>query len=192
MRLLRFKSSGFTDFQDDDKFEDDSAENIPQYAILSHRWGEKTELSIQGIEYSRLSSLEKMLELISRRDAGNQQSSVKSSAYFWVDTCCIDKGSSNELVMAIENMSRQYRNAATRGEESHSESSMLELIATVLASGKQYDLPLRTDRTHMGSSSTCSKTYPAYMFDSMPARTIEHAYPAAVKVTCQNDAMWNQ
>jgi hypothetical protein len=32
--------------------------------------------------------------------------------YFWVDTCCIDKSSSNELAEAINSMFRWYQRAA--------------------------------------------------------------------------------
>ena len=137
--LMRSTLSKKFGFEDVDKFEDDPDGNFPRYTTLLYFW-----VLVPKIDCPVL-RLKQRLGM-SRCYAGNQQSSVKSSAIFWTDTCCIDKGSSNELGIALETMSRQYRNAATRGDESHSESSMLELITIFLASGKQYDLPIRTDR----------------------------------------------
>ena len=194
MRLLMMRPtrSEVLGFEDVDKFEDDPDGNFPRYAALSHTWGHKTEtMGVRKIDCP-ISSRRKHLLGMSRCYAGNQQSSVKSSAIFWIDTCCIDKGSSNELGFAIETMSRHYPNTATRGEESHSESSMLELITIFLASGKQYDLPIRTDRIPLGSLSTCSNTSSlnvlSRVFTSIP--TNEHQ--AAVSFIWQNDTMWNQ
>jgi hypothetical protein len=179
MRLLGFESSRFI------KFEDDPDGNIPHYATLSYSWGDETEtMGVQEIDYPVSSSLKQLLEF-SRRYAGNQQSSVKSSAIFWIDTCRIDKGYPNEGLMALETSSCQYRNATTRGEQSYSESSILKLIATVLASGKQYRPPTRTNRIPVRSSALSGLSS---MFVSIP----NNAYQAAENFMWQNDAMWNQ
>lgn len=84
---------------------------IPQYAILSHTWGEdefvfedlKTPIVDQLANPKR--GLVKVLKTceLARKD-GLQ--------YAWVDTCCIDKSSSAELSEAINSMFRWYRRAS--------------------------------------------------------------------------------
>ncbi len=65
---------------------------IPKYAILSHRW--ETE------EYT----FNDLREGVGWDKAGNEkvrrcevQARKDGLEYFWVDTCCIDKSSSAEL-----------------------------------------------------------------------------------------------
>src|SRR6266542_3534445 len=82
---------------------------IPEYAILSHTWGEDgkevtyrdlidgTGMNKDGYEKIRFCGER------ARRD-GLQ--------YFWVDTCCIDKSSSAELQESINSMFRWYHEAA--------------------------------------------------------------------------------
>jgi hypothetical protein len=179
MRLLRFESSRFI------KLEDDPDGNIPHYATLSYSWGDETEtMGVQEIDYPVSSSLKQLLEF-SRRYAGNQQSIVKSSAIFWIDTCCIDKGYPNEGLMALEASSCQYLNATTRGEQTYSESSILKLIATVLASGKQYRPPTRTNRIPLRSS-------PLSGVSSMFASISTNDYQATRNFVEQNKAIWNK
>jgi hypothetical protein len=93
MRLLNTKTR---------KLEEFFGEAIPQYAILSHTWGEN-EVTFKDIE----------------RD-GYQSGSVKidgclgrseRSPYVWIDTCCIDKSSSAELSEAINSMWSWYKKA---------------------------------------------------------------------------------
>jgi hypothetical protein len=74
---------------------------LPPYAILSHRWGEAAgEVSFEDIKGNagkNKSGYEKI------RFCGEQ---VKRDElqYFWIDTCCIDKSSSAELSEAINSM----------------------------------------------------------------------------------------
>ena len=179
MRLLGFESSRLI------KCEDDPDRNIPHYATLSYSWGDETEtMGVQEIDYPVSSSLEQLLEF-SRRYAGNQQSSVKSSAIFWIDTCHTHKSSFDELLMALETMFHWYQNAAIRGEQSYSESSVLKIIATVLALGNQYHPPARTNRIPLRSSPISGLSS---MFVSIP----KNEYQAAENIMWQNDAMWNQ
>ncbi|KAG4439200.1 hypothetical protein IFR05_005321 [Cadophora sp. M221] len=102
MRLLHFNNDGqfsLTEFFDDD---------IPDYAILSHRWGpeevtfrELTDGTSKGkAGYGKI----QFCGAQARRD---------SLEYFWVDTCCIDKSSSAELSEAINSMFRWYQKAVT-------------------------------------------------------------------------------
>lgn len=97
MRLLSTEELHFEEFFDAD---------IPEYAILSHRWGEK-EVSFK--EMSKGKALE-----------GPGLNKIKDFCrlaaedgydWVWIDTCCIDKKSSAELSEAINSMFRWYKRA---------------------------------------------------------------------------------
>jgi hypothetical protein len=81
---------------------------IPNYAILSHRWG-TDEVTFKdltdGTSNSKAGGYSKIqfCEDQARRDG---------LKYFWIDTCCIDKSSSAELSEAIKSMFRWYQGAA--------------------------------------------------------------------------------
>lgn len=71
---------------------------IPEYAILSHRWGSvDQEVSCNDYQAGRkkkTSGHDKIVRFcVFAREQG--------FAYGWVDTCCIDKSSSAELSEAI-------------------------------------------------------------------------------------------
>ncbi|KZZ95530.1 Ankyrin repeat-containing domain protein [Moelleriella libera RCEF 2490] len=83
---------------------------VPQYAILSHRWGQGEVV------------LHEVKEGIFRKEECNRPglkkarrfcSKAKSDGYeyAWIDTCCIDKTSSAELSEAINSMYRWYSTA---------------------------------------------------------------------------------
>ncbi|KAG4439971.1 hypothetical protein IFR05_004545 [Cadophora sp. M221] len=101
MRLLQSDDDGnlsLTEFYED---------NMPEYAILSHRW-ETEEVTFRDL-----------LDGTSRTKAGygkiqfcGEQARRDKLEYFWVDTCCIDKSSSAELSEAINSMFRWYQKAA--------------------------------------------------------------------------------
>ena len=87
-------------------FDNDSA---PPYAILSHTWRRPAdEVSYQeslngtGILKARYQKLHRCGEIAARNGFN----------YFWVDTCCIDKNSSEELSQAINSMFTWYKKAA--------------------------------------------------------------------------------
>jgi hypothetical protein len=101
MRLLRYHGGqiSLTEHLPDD---------IPQYAILSHRWGlpedevtfddmkngtAKAKRGYQKLQFCAKQSLEDKLE------------------YFWIDTCCINKSDNTELQYAINSMFRWYNDA---------------------------------------------------------------------------------
>jgi hypothetical protein len=75
---------------------------IPKYAILSHRWG-TDEVTFKdltdGTSKSKAGGYSKI------RFCG-EQARRDGLKYFWVDTCCIDKSSSAELLEAINSMFR--------------------------------------------------------------------------------------
>jgi hypothetical protein len=79
---------------------------IPQYAILSHTWiANHEEVTFRDIMEGRgkaKAGYEK-LRFIAK------QATLDGLHYFWVDTCCIDKGSSAELQEAINSMFRWYQ-----------------------------------------------------------------------------------
>lgn len=94
MRLLNVDSRELVEFYGDD---------IPSYAILSHTWG-KEEVTFQDLAkdgyrekrgYAKIEGCCRQ----AKRDLIN---------WVWVDTCCIDKGSSAELSEAINSMFRWY------------------------------------------------------------------------------------
>ena len=97
------------------EFRDDEA---TQYAILSHRWIDPTE-----VDYEEMVDLAKMDrqeqdEIRSRLGYKKivdtcQQAKRDRYEWLWIDTCCIDKRSSAELSEAINSMYRWYANAKT-------------------------------------------------------------------------------
>ena len=83
-------------------------EHLPDYAILSHKWG------YDEVSYQDLTNPSESLH----RKAGYQkiqacckQASSDGFEYIWVDTCCIDKTSSSELSEAINSMYLWYQRA---------------------------------------------------------------------------------
>ncbi|OTB05098.1 hypothetical protein M426DRAFT_57458, partial [Hypoxylon sp. CI-4A] len=100
MRLLNAQNLNLVTFLDSE---------IPEYAILSHTWGNeevtfddmlgkgspdyRQKPGFSKIEGCRLKTLEKGLK------------------WFWIDTCCIDKSSSAELTEAINSMYKWYGRA---------------------------------------------------------------------------------
>ena len=95
------------------EFRDDET---TEYAILSHRWIDPTE-----VDYEEMADLAKMdrKEQNEIRDRLGykkivdtcQQAKRDGYEWVWVDTSCIDKRSSAELSEAINSMYRWYRNA---------------------------------------------------------------------------------
>jgi hypothetical protein len=88
------------------------SEDIPPYAILSHTWGE------QEVIFNDLKNLDNVKDVDAKKEAGwnkirfcAQQAERDGLAYFWVDTCCIDKANYTELSKAINSMFRWYQNA---------------------------------------------------------------------------------
>jgi len=79
---------------------------IPEYAILSHTWGDEEVL------------FRDLMDGTGKNKAGyakirfcGDQAWRDGLRFFWVDTCCIDKSNSVELQEAINSMFRWYRNA---------------------------------------------------------------------------------
>jgi hypothetical protein len=81
-------------------------DEIPPYAILSHRWGKATEeVSFKdietGLDISKKEGYRKLQYCC-------QHALEDGFKYVWIDTCCIDKSSSAELSEAINSMYNWY------------------------------------------------------------------------------------
>jgi hypothetical protein len=99
MRLLSTSSWRLEDFTDNE---------IPKYAILSHRW-EKEEITFQDLQ---LRATESATKKGWSKLRGCVEQAVKDGfEWVWIDTCCIDKSSSAELSEAINSMFNWYKEA---------------------------------------------------------------------------------
>ena len=82
--------------------------NNPNYAILSHTWGEN-EISCQDLQ--NLSEDKKNSDGYKKIKSCCEKALSDGLGYVWIDTCCIDKTSSADLSEAINSMFLWYRNA---------------------------------------------------------------------------------
>ena len=81
---------------------------IPDYAVLSHRWG-KTEVSLQEIENP--SQELRDTDGYQKVKRCCEQAASVGFDYVWIDTCCIDKTNNAELTEALNSMFHWYRNS---------------------------------------------------------------------------------
>ena len=95
------------------EFRDDEA---TEYAVLSHRWIDPTEVDYEEMVNLAKMSVEERNEI--RQRLGYKkildtcvQARKDGYEWVWVDTCCIDKRSSAELSEAINSMYRWYANS---------------------------------------------------------------------------------
>lgn len=86
---------------------DGKDQDIPPYAILSHTWG-KDEVTFRDLIDGTASTKAGYRKL----NFCAKQAKLDDLHFFWIDTCCIDKSSSEELLEAINSMFRWYRNSA--------------------------------------------------------------------------------
>jgi len=101
MRLLEYAHNGEFSLT-----KDIVGNNIPPYAILSHKWSPDTEEV----------TFEDLVEGTGKDKTGYnklrfcaEQAKRRSLQYFWVDTCCIDKSNNTEPQEAINSIFRWYR-----------------------------------------------------------------------------------
>ena len=89
------------------ELEDFLGENTPEYAILSHTWGEE-EIIFQDLSAQARSLDEPWKTKKSFKKVSGFCSLANENGYqwCWIDTCCIDKTSSAELSEAINSMFR--------------------------------------------------------------------------------------
>ncbi|KAI0449753.1 hypothetical protein F5B21DRAFT_519839 [Xylaria acuta] len=98
-----------------------SEEFAPEYAILSHTWGNE-EVMFQDIQaLGRRQWSQAISQTVSTIRAKKGFVKINKAAalaaehgygFIWVDTCCIDKTSSAELSEAINSMFRWYKKAS--------------------------------------------------------------------------------
>jgi hypothetical protein len=82
--------------------------NVPDYAILSHRWG-KQELSLQELK-DRTPEMEST-EGFRKIQRCCQEAASVGFEYVWIDTCCMDKTDQVEITEALNSMFQWYRSA---------------------------------------------------------------------------------
>jgi hypothetical protein len=102
MRLLRRKADGGFELITCD------ADAHPPYAILSHTWIKDQEVTYKEVIASSTkdkSGYNKIRFCIDKAAEDGLQ-------YSWVDTCCIDKSTNDELSTAINSMFRWYQRAS--------------------------------------------------------------------------------
>jgi hypothetical protein len=101
MRLINVKTFELIEF---------IGEDIPPYAILSHRWGKASdEVSFEVMSTSLAEAQE--LKGFAKIAHCARQAEAEGLLYCWIDTCCIDKKSSAELSEAINSMFTWYQSA---------------------------------------------------------------------------------
>jgi hypothetical protein len=102
MRLLkRLPSGGF-------ELVSLSDDNPPPYAILSHTWAEGQEVTYNELVAGTGTEKTGYTKI---RFCG-ERAAADGLEYFWVDTCCINKSTSDELSTAINSMFRWYQRAS--------------------------------------------------------------------------------
>lgn len=100
MRLINVESLQLEDFS--------TSSTTPEYAILSHTWGDE-EVTFQDMSSSlRKFSRKKGYSKIQKTCEIAKTHGIR---YTWVDTCCIDKSSSAELTESINSMFQWYQSA---------------------------------------------------------------------------------
>ena len=77
------------------------------YAILSHTWADD-EVTLADMKDLAVARSKKVFAKI---EATCQMAISHGLQYAWVDTCCIDKSSSAELMESVNSMFRWYQNA---------------------------------------------------------------------------------
>jgi hypothetical protein len=104
MRLLQCSDG---EYRLTERFSSDEA--LPPYAILSHTWGSDSD----EVTFDDLSnSTGKDKPGYGKIQFCAEQAARDGLHYFWIDTCCINKGNKAELSLAINSMFRWYSNAA--------------------------------------------------------------------------------
>ena len=106
MRLLRIEDNG--SFTLTENFVKE--EEIPKYAVLSHRWlADREEVNFDDM---RDGAARKKASGYKKIQFCHQQAVKDGLQYIWVDTCCINKSSSQELQEAITTMFEWYQNSS--------------------------------------------------------------------------------
>ena len=98
MRFLKRKSG------DDFELVTVNTDNLPSSAILSHTWTDGEEVAYEEL----VASTGKNKAGYDKIRFCGERAAAENLQYFWVDSCCIDKFSMQELQTAINSMFRWY------------------------------------------------------------------------------------
>ena len=101
MRLLHTRKWKIEEFHTED--------DLPRYAILSHRWDE-VEISFQQFRAIHRSP-DPARPGMSKIRRCCEYAQHRGFSWVWIDSCCIDKSNSAELSEAINSMWRYYQHA---------------------------------------------------------------------------------
>jgi Heterokaryon incompatibility protein (HET) len=89
------------------RLEEFSGVDIPQYAILSHRWEEEGEVTLQNFQNRKRVET----DWFSKIKGCSAQALSDSWDYIWIDCCSIDRSDDTELSESINCMLRWYSGA---------------------------------------------------------------------------------
>ncbi|KAJ4330285.1 hypothetical protein N0V87_010130 [Didymella glomerata] len=85
-----------------------SSDQPPPYAILSHTWADGQEVTYREL----VSGAGKDKTGYAKIRFCSERAAADGLEYCWVDTCCIDKSTSDELSTTINSMFRWYQRAS--------------------------------------------------------------------------------
>ncbi|KAH7152889.1 heterokaryon incompatibility protein-domain-containing protein [Dactylonectria macrodidyma] len=102
MRLINVHTFKFEEFFDN---------AIPEYAIISHTWGDAEDEEVSHEEFLQQQPATKNKAGYLKIQKACHEARERRFDYVWIDTCCIDKTSSAELSEAINSMFRWYEAA---------------------------------------------------------------------------------
>jgi hypothetical protein len=92
------------------KFEVYEHPNVPRYAAASHRWVEPTEATFSDVRKQRNT------DTLGYKKVEGFASFLRAHApdidWLWIDTCCVDQKSSQEVNEAVNSMFNWYKRAA--------------------------------------------------------------------------------
>lgn len=89
----------------------EKAAEVPQYAILSHRWGDPSgEIAFEDIVHG-CDNNTRGKKGYAKVQESCAQALRDGHNYIWIDSCCIDKRSSAHLSESINSMFKWYRQA---------------------------------------------------------------------------------
>lgn len=99
MRLLNVRTLKFSEYSED----------VPKYAIASHRWKAGTEATIKDVRNKRNTDKDGYVKL--EGFAKYVRENIYHVEWLWIDTCCVNQDSSQEVTEAVNSMFRWYSNA---------------------------------------------------------------------------------
>ncbi|PPJ55408.1 hypothetical protein CBER1_02774 [Cercospora berteroae] len=100
MRLLNVETFKFQSFREN---------NRPKYVILSHRWVEDQEVTLEDVQNERNTDFSGYKKILRFADYVKQY--IPEIEWIWVDICCIDKKNAVELSKSLNLMFGWYRDA---------------------------------------------------------------------------------